>query len=117
VPLYLKKAMSDDPHFINSKVIYSVYDNEFTSVWDESFKEKLKIDGIEDSDLEILSPPDYVNLTKLAISMSDGIIQGSEKINPEIEKFIKESGKPFLGFHSEDTYIAAYNEFYDKMLD
>jgi starch synthase len=116
VPLYLKKAMSDDPHFINSKVIYSVYDNEFTSVWDESFKEKLKIDGIEDSDLEILSPPDYVNLTKLAISMSDGIIQGSEKINPEIEKFIKESGKPFLGFHSEDTYIAAYNEFYDKML-
>jgi starch synthase len=117
VPLYLKKAMNDDPHFINSKVIYSVYDNEFTSVWDESFKEKLKIDGIEDSDLEILSPPDYVNLTKLAISMSDGIIQGSEKINPEIEKFIKESGKPFLGFHSEDTYIAAYNEFYDKMLD
>jgi len=117
VPLYLKKAMNDDPHFINSKVIYSVYDNEFTSVWDESFKEKLKIDGIEDSDLEILSPPDYVNLTKLAISMSDGIIQGSEKINPEIEKFIKESGKPFLGFHSEDTYIAAYNEFYDNMLD
>ena len=116
VPLYLKKAMNDDPHFINSKVIYSVYDNEFKSVWPENFKEKLKLDGIEDSDLEILSPPNYVNLTKLAISMSDGIIQGSEKINPEIEQFIKESGKPFLGFHPEDTYISAYNEFYDKML-
>jgi len=116
-PLYLKKAMNDDPHFINSKVIYSVYDNEFTSVWNESFKDKLKLDGIEDSDLEILSPPNYINLTKLAISMADGIIQGSENINPEIEKFIKESGKPFLGFHSEDTYIAAYNEFYDNMLD
>ena len=116
IPLYLKKAMNDDPHFINSKVIYSVYDNEFTSEWPESFKHKLKLDGIEDSDLEILSPSNYVNLTKLAISMSDGIIQGSEKINPEIEQFIKDSGKPFLGYQPEDTYIAAYNEFYDKML-
>ena len=108
--------MNDDPYFISSKVIYSVYDNEFTSEWPESFKDKLKLDGIEDSDLEILSPSNYVNLTKLAISMSDGIIQGSEKINPEIEQFIKDSGKPFLGYQPEDTYIAAYNEFYDKML-
>jgi len=116
VPLYLKKAMNDDPHFINSKVVYSVYDNEFTSVWKDDFKEKLKLEGIEDSDLEILSPVNYINLTKLAISMSDGIIQGSEKIDPEIEQFIKDSGKPFLAYHPEDTYIAAYNEFYDKML-
>ncbi len=117
VPLYLKKAMNDDPHFIESKVIYSVYDNDFKNVWDDSYKEKLKLEGIEDSDLEILSPVNYINLTKLAISMSDGIIQGSEKIDPEIEQFIKDSGKPFLEYHPEDTYIAAYNEFYDKMLD
>ena len=116
IPLYLKKALNDDPHFINSKVIYSVYDNEFTSEWPESFKHKLKLDGIENSDLEILSPANYVNLTKLAISMSDGIIQGSTKINPEIEQFIKDSGKPFLGYQPEDAYIAAYNDFYDKML-
>ena len=116
IPLYLKKAMNEDPHFINSKVIYSVYDNEFKSSWDDSFKEKLMLDGITESDLEILSPPNYVNLTKLAISMSDGIIQGSEKINPEIEKFIAETNKPFLGYIPEDSYIAAYNDFYDKML-
>jgi len=116
-PLYLKKAMNDDPHFINSKVIYSVYDNEFDETWAENYKDKLKLDGITDSDLESLSPPNYINLTKLAISMSDGIIQGSEKINPEIEQFIKDSNKPFLGYQPEETYIAAYNEFYDKMLD
>ncbi len=116
IPLYLKKAMNEDPHFINSKVIYSVYDNEFANTWNKNYKDKLKLDGITDSDLEFLSPPNYLNLTKLAISMSDGIIQGSKKINPEIEKFIKESNKPFLGYQPEDTYIAAYNEFYDKML-
>jgi len=81
------------------------------------FKEKLMLDGITESDLEILSPPNYINLTKLAISNSDGIIQGSEKINPEIEKFIAQTNKPFLAYQPEDSYIAAYNDFYDKMLD
>ncbi|TAJ13279.1 glycogen synthase [Marinilabiliaceae bacterium JC017] len=116
-PLYIKKAMNDDPHFANSKVVYSVYDNAFNSQWPENFKEKLKLDGVEDADLEVLKDANYENLTKLAISMSDGIIQGSETISPEIEKFIKESGKPFLGYQSEDNYIAAFDEFYDKLLD
>ncbi|NPA37766.1 MAG: glycogen/starch synthase [Chlorobi bacterium] len=117
VPLYLKKIMNEDPHFINSKVIISIYDDEFKNTWDESFKDKLKFDGISDEDIKLLSPANYLNLTKLAIDMSDGIIQSSEKINPEIEQYIKETNKPFLAYQPEDTYIAAYNEFYDKLLD
>jgi starch synthase len=116
-PLYLKKAMNEDPHFVNSKVVFSVYENSFKSQWDEHFKEKLKLEGIEDSDIEILGKPDFVSLNKLAISMSDGVIQGSENIHPEIESYIKESKKPFLGYQDEDNYIAAFNEFYDQLLD
>ncbi|MCT4647268.1 MAG: glycogen/starch synthase [Carboxylicivirga sp.] len=116
-PLYIKKAMNEDPHFANSKVVYTVYDNEFQKLWSENFKEKLKLDGVEDSDLEVMMANDYVNLTKLAISMSDGVIQGSETINPEISEFIKQSGKPFLGYHDEESYVSAYNGFYDSLLD
>ncbi len=116
-PLYIKKAMNEDPHFANSKVVYTIYDNEFTNKWDDNFKEKLKIDGVEDSDLEILEKSDYIHLSKLAIAMSDGIIQGSENINPELSEFIKESGKPFLTYHDEESYVEAYNEFYDSLLD
>nr|WP_321406122.1 glycogen/starch synthase [uncultured Carboxylicivirga sp.] len=116
-PLYIKKAMNEDPHFANSKVVYTIYDDEFTSNWADNFKEKLKIDGVEDSDLEVLEKSDYIHLSKLAIAMSDGVIQGSENINPELVDFIKQTGKPFLGFHDEDTYVEAYNGFYDSLLD
>ncbi|MCU4174471.1 glycogen/starch synthase [Carboxylicivirga sp. N1Y90] len=116
-PLYIKKAMNEDPHFENTKVVYTIYNNEFSQEWAENFKEKLIIDGVEASDLDILEKNDYVSLMKLAISMSDGIIQGSETINPELSKFIEESGKPFLGYHDEETYVSAYNGFYDSLLD
>lgn len=116
-PLYIKKAMNEDPHFANSKVVYTIYDDAFTSKWDDNFKEKLKIDGVEDSDLEVLEKSDYIHLSKLAITMSDGIIQGSENISPELSEFIKESGKPFLSYHDEESYVEAYNGFYDSLLD
>ena len=116
-PLYIKKAMNDDPHFINSKVVISIYNDDFKTIFDNSFKEKLKLEGVEDSDLDALEKCDYVGLMKLAIEKSDGIIQGSKEINPELEEFAKKSGKPFLEFQEEETYVEAFNNFYDQILE
>lgn len=116
-PLYIKKAMNEDPHFAESKVVYTVYDDDFKMQWSDKFKEKLKLEGVKDSDLEVLKTNDFVCLSKLAISMSDGIIQGSETINPELSAFIEQSGKPFLPYHNEEDYVGAYSDFYDSLLD
>jgi starch synthase len=115
-PLYIKKAMNDDPHFINSKVVISIYNDDFTSVFDESFKSKMMLEGITNADIEVLQKCDYVSLMKLAINMSDGVIQGSKDINPELEQYAKNSGKPFLPFQEEDVYVSAFNKFYDEIL-
>ena len=56
-------------------------------------------------------------MMKQSLEFADGIIQGSENINPELEKFIKKSGKPFLGFKSETEYMDACNDFYDVVLE
>lgn len=115
-PLYIKKNMWDDPHFAKTKIVISIYNDDFTLVYDDTFKEKLKLEGVEDKDLEVLRPCNFVNLMKLAINMSDGVIQGSAEINPELSHYIKKSGKPFLPYHDEDTYIPVFNEFYDQIL-
>jgi starch synthase len=114
-PLYIKKTMTDDPYFSDAKIVYSVFDDAFQNDFDANIKEKIKLEGISDKDLEVLKPANFVNLTKLAIDNADGIIQGSEKINPELEQYIKDSGKPFLSYQPEDVYIDAYNEFYDNL--
>ena len=114
-PLYIKKTMNDDPYFSDAKVVYSVFDDDFSKDLDPKIKEKAILEGVSEDDLKVLDPATFVNLTKLAIDNSDGIIQGSEKIHPEIEQYIKDSGKPFLAYQPEETYMDAYNEFYDNL--
>ena len=62
-----------------------------------------------------LNDPTYANVSKLAIDYSDGIIKGTEKINNEVEQYIKSQDKLFLEHQPKETYIDAYNDFYEKV--
>ena len=117
VPLYLKNAFKEDPLFSKSKVVYSVYNDEYPGSFPANFAKKLKVDGVNDQDLEVVKDnPDFVNLSKLSINMSDAVIQGSPEINPQVEEYAKTCGKPFLGYHNLETYVDAFNDFYDMVL-
>ncbi len=116
VPLYLKRAYNDDPLFGNSKVIYSVYNKEFKKPFESSFRKKLWMEGISSEDVELIKQPSFLNLSKLAVNMSDAVIMGSKTINKELDQFIKSSKKPLLEFQAEDEYMDAYSQFYDTIL-
>jgi starch synthase len=116
IPLYIKKFYHDDPLFMDSLVVTSIYNNEYDTPLDNRLVQKLHWDGINEHDVEVLKTPDYVNLMKLAINFSDGIIIGSNTIHPNILQFIEESGQAVLPFQSGDAYIDQYSEFYDKIL-
>ena len=117
VPLYIKKAMNEDPHFANSKLVYSVYNDDFTQTFSDSFPEKFMLEGVEKNDYADLTPFNFENLSKLAIKFSDGVIQGNPDANKSIIDYAKASGKPFLEFQNEDTYVDAFNKFYDDLMD
>lgn len=114
-PLYIKKAYADDPCFRNSKIVYSVYNDEFTQPFPDNFSDKLYLDGIEASDIEAIKNQkvSFADLSKLALKYSDGVIQGSESINPEVLQAAEKGGIPFLNYQNQDNYIDAYNDFYD----
>lgn len=116
VPLYAKKSYRDNPLFTDSKVVVSLYNEEFKEDFSAEFSKKAKYDGITAKDLTYLKKPNYVNLMKLAIDFADGVVLGDEKINPELQSYLDDSGKPVLEYHDMDHYIDAYSEFYDKIL-
>jgi starch synthase len=117
MPLYLKKAFRDNPLFAETRVVFSVYDEEFPEPLHKNFAAKVPIDGVNQEDVELVAKlPSFVNLTKLAVEYSDAVIKGSPKINTEVEKYIKKTGKHVLDFKSPDKYINAYSEFYDTVL-
>lgn len=115
VPLYIKKYYYNDPLFSHSKVVYSAYDDDFKDTLDKNFNEKLLLEGIATEDVDMIKDPTYVNVNKMAIDYSDAVIQGTENINPAVKEYIKSSGKLFLDHQPKETYIDAYNEFYDKV--
>ena len=116
IPIYLKKAFKDNPLFSDSKIIVSLYDDDFDSVFRSGFDKKMRLPGIAAKDVKSIKSANYVNLMKLAIDFSDGIIYGSEKINDELDKYVKSLKKPALEYQSPDNYVDAYNNFYDSIL-
>jgi len=118
-PLYIKKGYADDPCFRNSKVICSLYDESFTRHFQQDFANKLRYDGIGDSEVEAvkaLGTIDYTTLMKLAIDFSDGVVIGSETVDPELLRYAAEKGVEQLPFQSDfDQYAEEINQFYDQI--
>lgn len=115
VPLYIKKYYYNDPLFSHSKVVYSVYDDDFKNTLSRDFNEKLLMEGITKEDVDVINDPTFVNVSKIGINYSDAVIQGTENINTDVKKHIKSTEKLFLDYQPKETYIDAYNEFYNKV--
>lgn len=117
VPALIKKSYKDDPLFANSRVVYSAYNNEFSGALRKQYTKKASMEGLTVADLKVAENPTFLNLNKLAIDYSDGVIMGDEEMVPEVLKYAKKSGKPVLGYHNNDTYVDAYANFYAEVLE
>lgn len=117
LPLYVKKFYNDDPHFSDSKVVFSLYDNKFEGTLNPELINKLKFDGFSDADIAELKEPDFLNLTRLAIRHSDAIIDGSEELPQGVSEAVKSSEKEHLSYCEPASCVKTYGEFYDKILE
>lgn len=117
VPLYIKKAYRDNPLFSDTRVVVSLYDDDFEESLNKDSANKIKLDGITNKDLKHYKKPSYVSMMKSAIDFSDGVILGSETVSDELMEYVNESDKPILPHQTMDRFIDAYNIFYDKILN
>ena len=121
LPLYLKKGYHDDPLFTHAKVILSLYNDIDNEIFDKDLRAKALIPGVKNKDLESLSDPDAVQLAKLALQYSNGVIMGDPTIQPDLEAHLQTLSIPILPYidpaNPETSYISAYNQFYDQILE
>lgn len=116
--LYIRRMYADDPCLKDAKIVYSIYDDDFSDAFRTEFPKKLKMDGAKEDDVkELNNDTSFVGLTKLAVDFADGVIQGSETIHPELLSYASGKGTPFLTYQSPDNYIDAFNAFYDVVLE
>ena len=115
IPLYLKKTYCDEPSYMDSKIVYSLYDTEFKQPYQMNFTQKMMLKDIVKEDLgEMTDPVDFIKLSKLAIDHADAIVQQTAGVDPELIEYAKQSGKPFLPYQEEDM-LKAVSDFYDTL--
>ncbi|MBP5505900.1 MAG: glycogen/starch synthase [Bacteroidales bacterium] len=120
MPLYLKKVYNQDPIFADSKVVLSLNNDLDNLTFAADMASRVAIGGIRPEELGDIADPTGINLAKLAIRHSDGVITAAGGVNPALEAFAKKQKLPVLAspaISAEDTsYIGAYEQFYDKIL-
>jgi len=116
-PLYIKKAYNEDPFFKHSKVVYSIFNDDFIKPFHAQFADNLLLEGIHKKDLTSISGKeiDYVALSKLAIDYSDGVIQSSKSINQNLTEYVAEKKIKFLPYVDNEDYADDYLNFYDSL--
>jgi len=120
LPFFLKKVYNTDPVFSDSKIVLSLYDEYLGEKFNPDISKILSVDGIKKTDISPISEADGMNLAKLAIRYSDGIIEGVPNIDPELKKFIAEKQMPVLPFadcaKNEEAFARGVNGFYDSII-
>lgn len=112
LPLYLRNYYGNEPLFVNSKIVTSVYNNPFEGSLDEDMEKKVLFDGLEEDSVQYLKDPTFEALMKTAIENSDAVIKGSEELPEGIEKYLEEIDLPILDYKSKVDFAHAYREFY-----
>ena len=119
MPMYIKKMYNKDPHFADTKVVYSMYDtNEgFKQAWDPRFADKLSFDGFDEEVTTLVKNPTMEAITNAAVSFSDGVIQSSMEISPELTAVFDNATCMKLNYLPEENLTKGLNEFFDKVLE
>ncbi len=112
LPLYLRKYYADEPLFVDSKIVTSIYDRGYDGELDGGMIDKIAFDGIDKESISSLSSPDYNNLLKVAADYSDAIILASEEVSEDLKNHIANLSKPVLPYVSLQEAEEAYTNFY-----
>lgn len=115
VPLYVKRAYNEDPSMANVKVVTSFFEDHPVEMPGTDVKKSLVFNDITVESLSAYKDDfDGIELAKLAIDNSDGVIQASESINDNITAYANEKGKRCLGYTGDD-FAKAYVDFYESL--
>ncbi len=116
IPLYIKAAYENEPLFRNTKVVYSVYDENAPEIIAQAFENKATINNLSEDLLSVYQNGQGLNLDKGAIAYSDAVIRGSENLSNTVSNIIENIEKPTLEFVDTESYLSEYYKFYNQLL-
>ncbi len=117
VPLYVKTAYKEEPQFANTKVVTSLFSEQPKGNLDDNFKHSLEFKEANSKVLEKYNERfDFIELGKLAIDYSDGIVKVNDNVNDDLLKYAQANDKPVFNHSTAEEALNDYTSFYNKLL-
>ena len=116
MPLYLKKVYHNDPHFSESKVVFSAFGEQLEEKLDAKLTDKLAFDGIETKAINDLEEPNIEKLYQLGMEYSDAVVLGDDKANDTFASFCEKNEKQIITPSLEEHFDSC-NSLYDTILE
>lgn len=114
VPLYIKTAYHDEPSFAKTKVVTSLFTQSLEKDLGTNFKKCLEFREAQAELLKDYSDNfDFIELGKLAIDYSDGVVQADTVVNETLLDYAKTKSIPVLGYQQD--FADAYETFYEQL--
>lgn len=120
IPAYVKTAYKDDPTFKDTKVIYSLYNEEDDLQLGSNFAEIAVTGDMASEDVEAYKSADYVGLYQGALSYTDSVVLAEDNVHKELLNIVKTNDIPVFDFKdAEDfeNYCNLYDQFSSEELE
>lgn len=116
VPVFIKTCYKDNPLFQDTRIVYSIYNDQFSEDLNLNFAKKLMGTGINEP-LPHLANPNYDSLVKTAVDFSDAVVVAHEEVSPSLLSYLKNYPRLIFTHPQTEAYVDAYNQFYDEIME
>lgn len=117
VSVYLRNVYKNDPIFSGAKLVISLYgSDEFAGELSADFSKKVLMEDMKKEHYNVAKPT-YSNLMNEGIRYADAVVIGNEKINKDIEKYIKSSDVKKVTFNPDEDYVGPMLTLYNELIE
>jgi len=117
VSVYLKNVYKNDPIFANAKVVMSLYNSdEFEGELNAGFGKKVLMEDMTAADYKVTKPT-YANVINEGIRYADAIAIGNDKINKDVEKYLKTSDVKKVNYNPDEDYVGPMLTLYSELIE
>ncbi len=117
VSVYLRNVYKNDPIFSGAKVVVSLYNSdEFPGELNADFGKKVLMETMTKEHYNVTKPT-YANIMNEGIRYADAVAIGNEKINKDIEKYIKSSDIKKVNYNPDEDYVGPMLTLYNELIE
>ncbi|MBX2846418.1 MAG: glycogen/starch synthase [Saprospiraceae bacterium] len=114
IPLYLRTVYSNEPVFENTKIVYSVYENQFDGDFGDNFQHKARVEEVlPNGDLEVFNNGDNTSLNIGGATYADKVLLVDEPSNGTFKSIKKDK----IALKGEEVTPEATVELYKSLID